>query len=166
MGIGKMVAGAGLAAGAAYAGIKILDNMDSDSIRECGVSIKSAVGDFGRSLMDSEIAKDLTEKINGTKYGPKVLNMVDSASTVFSGGFDKLVNAFADSKADAEQGRTSLGGALAERLTGLVADGAEYVAEHIPTWSDIGAAGGEALSDKLFHKQDTVPAAEPDGLAL
>lgn len=166
MGIGKIVAGAGLAAGAAYAGVKILDSMDSGSIRECGASIKSAVGNFGRSVMDSAIAQDLTDKINGTKYGPKVLNMVDSAGTVFSSGFDKLVNAFADSKADAEQGRTSLGGALAERLTGLVADGAEYVAEHIPTWSEIGAAGGEALSDKLFHRQDSVPTVEPDGLEL
>lgn len=163
MSIVKTVAGAGLAAGAAYAGYKALENMDSGSIRECGSSIKEAVGGFGRSVMASDVARDLAEKINGTKYGPKLLGAAGSVGAAFSDGFDRLVDAVADSKADAEQGKGSFGGGLAERLTGLVADGAEYIAEHIPSADDVGRAGGSAIADKLHEAGYGVEAtAEPE----
>lgn len=149
MGIAKTIAGAGLAAGAAYAGYKALEHMDSASIRECGESIKAAVGGFGQSVMESDIARDLAGKINGTKYGPKLLGAADSIGTAFSGGFDKLLSAVIDSKEDAEQGKGSFGGGLAERLTGLVADGAEYIAERIPSAKEIGEAGGNAVAERL-----------------
>lgn len=145
MGVGKIIAGAGIAAGTAYIGVKALEHMDADDIRAVGNSVKGFVGNIGDAVTESEIGRDLTEKINGTKYGPKVLGTISDVGGSISSGFDKFVDILVESKEAAGKDGTTLASNLAVRLTGAVSDTAEYLAEHVPSTDDIGKAiGGEA----------------------
>lgn len=160
MSLGKTVIGAGIAAGGIYAGVKALERMDGSQIRECGEAVKTAVGRLGRSAGESEIVQDLRAKLSETEYGPKLLDFAGSAGDSLSSGFDKFVDMLAECREDAENGRGSFAGSLAERLTGAVADGAEYIAEHIPSGKSLGESGANALAGYLSGFQASEPEAE------
>ena len=159
----KGVAVAGVVGLGTVAALGALEKSDAESIRSMGDKIGGFVSGIGEKLENSETAKDLADKINSTKYGPQAMSFVSSARDAVSSGFGKFVDALADSRQAAEDNGTSLTGELASRLTGLIADGAEFAAEKLDSVKNFGQGfGTQAVSYEAEADVSDVQAEEPD----
>lgn len=133
MGVVKGAAILGAAGVGTVALYKALDNMDGDTIRSFADKVGDLVSSAGEYAKNSEIGQQIIDKLGETKYGPKAMEFVASAGDTLSDGFSRFIGTIADSKDAADANGTSLASELVPSLTGLVADGAEYVNEHLAT---------------------------------
>lgn len=140
MGVGKGVIIAGAVGAGTVALLGALENTDADTIREFGNKVDGFVSGVSNRFAESEFVQDIATKLGGTQYGPQIMDAASGLAGATSAGFDILIDTLAKTKESAEANGTSFTTEAAGSLRGLVADGVDYVKEHLDEAKNLGRA--------------------------